>query len=201
MPNDIAYSRKLGPLTPLVGEWEGDVGVDLSYHNKDDWTTETTYFEKASFKPIPLQENGQQTLWGLNYSMTAWRHGEEAMDPFHDEIGFLLWDKTHGEVMRTVVFGRGIAILAGSSAKPDDKVLTFDAAPGQPCYGILQNKYLLERAEIRDFKSNFTINDDGTFSYTSDLMLRLSATGAEMHHTDRNTLRRVKRYHPSAENG
>src|SRR3546814_18228821 len=67
MPNDIAYSRKLGPLTPLVGEWEGDVGVDLSYHNKDDWTTETTYFEKASFKPIPLQENGQQTLWGLNY--------------------------------------------------------------------------------------------------------------------------------------
>ena len=36
MPNDIAYSRKLGPLTPLVGEWEGDVGVDLSYHNKDD---------------------------------------------------------------------------------------------------------------------------------------------------------------------
>jgi hypothetical protein len=133
--------------------------------------------------------------------MTAWRHGEEAMDPFHDEIGFLLWDKTHGEVMRTVVFGRGIAILAGSSAKPDDKVLTFDAAPGQPCYGILQNKYLLERAEIRDFKSNFTINDDGTLSYTSDLMLKLAATGAEMHHTDRNTLRRVRRYHPSAENG
>src|SRR3546814_11102527 len=37
MPNDIAYSRKLGPLTPLVGEWEGDDGVDLSYHNQDDW--------------------------------------------------------------------------------------------------------------------------------------------------------------------
>ena len=42
MPNDIAYSKKLGPLTPLVGEWEGDAGVDLSYHNKDDWTAETT---------------------------------------------------------------------------------------------------------------------------------------------------------------
>jgi hypothetical protein len=32
-------------------------------------------------------------------------------------------------------------------------------------------------------------------------MLKLAATGAEMHHTDRNTLRRVRRYHPSAENG
>jgi len=131
--------------------------------------------------------------------MTAWRHGEEAMDPFHDEVGFLLWDKAHGEVMRTVVFGRGIAILAGSSAKPHDKVLTFDAKPGQPHYGVLQNKYLLERAEIRDFKSTFTINDDGTFSYTSDLLLKLAATGLEMHHTDKNTLHLVKRYHPSAQ--
>ncbi|HWG41254.1 MAG TPA: FABP family protein [Gemmataceae bacterium] len=200
MPNEIPYSRKLGPLTPFVGEWEGDVGVDLSYHNKDNWTTETTYFEKAWFKPIPVQENGRQVLWGLHYGMTAWRHGEEAMDPFHDEVGFLLWDKDHGEVMRNVVFGRGIAILAGSSAKPHDKVLRFDAKPGVAHYGVLQNKYLLERAEIRDFKSTFTISD-GALSYTSDLLLKLAATGTEMHHTDRNTLQLVNRYHPSAKSG
>jgi hypothetical protein len=101
--------------------------------------------------------------------------------------------------MRNVVFGRGIAILAGSDAKPHDKVLRFDARPGEACYGILQNRYLLDRAEIRDFTSSFTINDDGTFSYTSDLLMRLAATGAEMHHTDRNTLRLVKRYHPGSE--
>jgi hypothetical protein len=193
--------RKLGPLTPLVGDWEGDVGLDLSYHNQDDETSHTSYFEKASFRPIPIQENGQQVLWGLSYSMTAWRHGEEAMDPFHDEIGFLLWDKAHGQVIRNVVFGRGIAILAGSDARPDDRVLHFDAKPGDPSYGILQNRYLMERAEIRDFTSSFTFNDDDTFSYTSDLLLRLAATGAEMHHTDENTLHRVRRYHPSNELG
>src|SRR3546814_8332727 len=125
--------------------------------------------------------------------MTAWRHGEEAMDPFHDEVGFLLWDKAHGEVMRSVVFGRGIAILAGSSAGPHDKVLRFDATPGAAHYGILQNKYLLEHAEVCDFKSDFTVNDDGTLGYTSDLLLKLAATGAALHHTDRNTLHRVKR--------
>jgi hypothetical protein len=201
MPEEILGPQKLGPLTPLVGEWEGDAGIDLSYHNKDDLTGETTYFEKAWFRPIPIQENGRQELWGLNYGMTAWRHGEEAMDPFHDEVGFLLWDKARGEIMRAVVFGRGIAILAGSSAKLHDKILTFDAKPGATHYCVLQNTYLLERAEIRNFKSSFTINDDGTFSYTSDLLLKLAATGGEMHHTDRNTLHRVKRYHPSAENG
>ncbi len=195
----IQGPQKLGPLTPLAGIWEGDAGVDLSYHNQDDETSHTSYFEKAVFKPIPVQENGQQTLWGLNYSMTAWRHGEEGMDPFHDEIGFLLWDKANGQVIRNVVFGRGIAILAGSDARPRDRVLHFGAKPGDPSYGILQNRYLMERAEIRDFTSTFTFNDDGTFSYTSDLLLRLAATGTEMHHTDANTLHRVGRFHPGTD--
>ena len=197
--SDIQGPQKLGPLTPFVGEWEGNVGVDLSYHNDDDVTGHTSYFEKAVFKPIPIQENGQQTLWGLNYSMTAWRHGEEAMDPFHDEIGFLLWDKANGQVMRNVVFGRGIAILAGSDAQPGDRTLHFNAKPGDPSYGILQNRYLMDRAEIKDFTSSFTFHEDGTMSYTSDLLLRLVAAGVEMHHTDENTLHRVKQFHPGSE--
>jgi hypothetical protein len=193
--------QKLGPLTPLVGECEGDGGVDLSYHNNDDETTETGFFEKAWFKPIPIQENGQQVLEGLNYKMTAWRHGEEAMDPFHDEVGYLLWEKETGQIMRNVVFGRGIAILAGGDAQPRDKTLHFRATPGDPNYGILQNMYLSKRAELMGFEGTFTFNDDGTFSYTQDLVLRLTAIGdKEMHHTDRNTLHLVKRIHPSAEN-
>ncbi len=191
--------QRLGPLTPLVGEWEGDVGVDLSYHNKDDETTETGYFERAWFKPIPVVENGQQTMEGLTYSMTAWRHGEEAMDPFHDETGYLLWDKANGQVIRCFAVPRGLAILAGGDAGPRDRSLTFVATPGAEGYGLSQNRYLLQRARAMAFESTFTFNDDGTFSYTSDLVLKLAATGAEMHHTDRNTLHRVKRYHPSVE--
>lgn len=191
--------QKLGPLTPLVGEWEGNVGIDLSYHNKDDETIETGYFERASFKPIPVVENGQQSMEGLNYSMTAWRHGEEAMDPFHDETGYLLWDKANRQVIRCFAVPRGIAILAGGDAGPRDQSLTFTAEPGSDAYGLCQNKYLLERARAMRFESTFTFNSDESFSYVSDLVLKLAATGAEMHHTDRNTLRRVKRFHPSVE--
>ncbi|HEX7341482.1 MAG TPA: FABP family protein [Rhodanobacteraceae bacterium] len=201
MAKQILGPQRLGPLTALVGEWEGNVGVDLSYHNKDDETTETGYFEKAWFKPIPVTENGQQSLEGLSYGMTAWRHGEEAMEPFHDEIGFMSWDKKRGQILRAVVFGRGIAILAGSDAQPRDKVLHFNAKAGAADYGIVQNKYLLERAEIKSLDSTFTINDDGTLTYTSDLVMKLAAVGKEMHHTDTNTLHLVKRFHPSAEIG
>lgn len=198
--DEIFGPQKLGPLTPLVGEWEGNVGIDLSYHNKDDITSKTSYFEKAWFKPIPTQENGQQALEGLAYKSTAWRHGEEAMDPFHDEAGYLLWDKEKGQVIRTVVFGRGIAIMAGADAKAQDKALHFKATPGDPCYGILQNKYLLGRAELKSFESTFKFNEDGTFTHSSDIVLKLAAmNGIEMHHTDMNTLHLVKRYHPSIE--
>lgn len=197
---EISGPQKLGPLTPLVGEWEGDIGVDLSYHNKDDETTKTGYFERAWFRPIPIVENGHQTMEGLNYEMTAWRHGEEAMDPFHGEVGYLLWDKANGQIMRCFAVPRGLAILAGSNAKPRDKSLTFKAVPGSTSYGLSQNKHLLERAATTAYESKFRFNDDGTFSYTSDLVLKLAATGSEMHHTDQNTLHRVKRIHPSVEN-
>ncbi|MGV0635505.1 heme-binding beta-barrel domain-containing protein [Mycolicibacillus trivialis] len=196
---EILGPQKLGPLTPLVGEWEGDVGVDFSFHNKDGGTAQTSYFERAWFKPIPIQENGQQVIEGLKYEMTAWRHGEEAMDPFHDEVGYLLWEKKTGVVIRNVVFGRGIAILAGGQAEPRDKTLQFTATPGDVNYGILQNEYLSERAELIAFDSTFTIEDDETFSYTSTLVLKLAAMdGKQMNHTDQNTLRRVKRYHPGS---
>jgi hypothetical protein len=198
--NEILGPQKLGPLTPLVGDWEGDVGVDVSYHNKEDAISETAYFEKAWFRPIPIVENGRQTMEGLKYGMTAWRHGEEAMDPFHDEVGYLLWDKANGQIIRCFAVPRGLAILAGGSAKPRDRSLTFKAEPGSRSYGLSQNKYLLERAAATDFESTFTFNDDGTFSYTSDLILKLAATGSEMHHTDRNTLHRTRRIHPSVEN-
>jgi len=196
---EILGPQKLGPLTPLVGEWEGDFGVDLSYRNKDDDTIETGYFEKAWFRPIPIVENGRQAMEGLNYSMTAWRHGEEAMDPFHDEVGYLLWDKANGQIIRCFAVPRGLAILAGGDAKPRDRSLTLKAEPGSNAYGLCQNKYLLERAATTAFECTLTFNDDGTFSYTSDLVLKLAATGGEMHHTDRNTLHRTKRIHPSVE--
>ena len=123
------------------------------------------------------------------------------MDPFHDEVGYMLWDKIHGQVIRCFAVPRGLAILAGGDAGPRDRVLTFAATPGSDGYGLCQNNYLMERARTTSFESTLTVNDDGTFSYTSDLGLKLAATGEDMHHTDRNTFHRVKRYHPSVEIG
>lgn len=196
---EIRSPRKLGPLTPLVGYWEGNAGVDVSYRHLSDETTTTGYFETFWFMPIPTQQNGEQFIEGLKYGNTAWRHGEEAMDPFHDEVGYLLWDEANGQIIRDVVFGRGIAILAGGDAKPRDNTLHFKATPGDPNYGILQNKHLSQKAELKSYEGTFTFNDDGSFSYDQTLVLDIEAVGGEMSHTDRNTLKCVKRISQSME--
>ena len=95
----------------------------------------------------------------------------------------------------------GIVEPIPGNVGPRDRSLTFVAQPGAEGYGLCQNQYLLWRARATAFESTFTFNDDGTLRYTSDLVLRLEATGAEMHHLDRNTLHRVNRYHPSIERG
>jgi hypothetical protein len=121
------------------------------------------------------------------------------MDPFHDEVGYLLWEKATGQVMQCVVFGRGISILAGADAKPRDKEIHFKAKPGELTYGILQNKHLLDNAKLESYEHTFVFNDDETFTHTSDIVLKHAAAGKTYHHTDESTLHRVKRYHPSIE--
>lgn len=185
--------NSLGPLAPLVGTWEGNVGMDVSFRYQDDKVTNTSYFERFAFSRIPTQHNGTQSLEGVKYSNQAWRHGEESMDPFHDEVGYILWDAEHGQIMRPVVFGRGISLLAGSSANASDTRLVFKAMPGDPNYGILQNKHLSNNAELMSFESIFTFDGNDTFSYEQNLVLRMAVMGGKnLDHTDRNTLQRVK---------
>lgn len=82
--------------------------IEVPDRKVDDETSHTSYFERATFKPIP--------------------------------------------------------ILAGSDAQLIDRTLHFKATPGDPSYGVLQSRYLIERAEIKDFTSTFTLNDDATFT-------------------------------------
>jgi len=57
--------KNFGPLAPLVGIWESDLGVDTSrIHSKE---TVTKYYEKAIFEPVGPVNNGPQKLYGLRF--------------------------------------------------------------------------------------------------------------------------------------
>jgi len=178
----------LGPLAGLIGTWEGADGLDVSYHNENGVVGETTYRERVEMKPFGPVDNGVQCLYGLDYRMAAWRLDED--EPFHTEVGYWLWDAEHLQVMRCFMVPRGSVLIAGGPATPDATRFTMSAQLGSSTYGILSNLYLDEKARTTAFEVTIELGD-GTWSYDETTTVDLSATGATMAHTDRNTLKRI----------
>ncbi len=181
----------LGPLGGLAGEWEGDQGLDVSFHHDVGEVVETPYREVATFKPFGPVENGRQVLYGLDYKSAMWR-GDE-VDPFHTELGYWLWDAGSDQVMRAFVIPRGSAILAGGTAAADATTFTLAADSDGADYGMATNPYLDANAKCVHYEVTITVDGD-TFSYEEDSVLAMSNLPDLLHHTDVNTLRRTVAY-------
>ncbi|MBL4763056.1 MAG: FABP family protein [Gammaproteobacteria bacterium] len=178
---------KLGPLAALAGEWQGDKGIDVSRVKSK--IKETKYREKVKFEPLGPVRNGPQELYGLRYSMTAWRLGED--DAFHEELGYWLWDDLNQQVLRCFMIPRGVLINAGGDAKVDSKSFHLSAEVGSETYGILSNKYLDESYKTMKYILDVSIQDDGSFSYKETTQLWIPINEAIFEHTDENTLVKV----------
>lgn len=178
-----------GPLGPLVGEWQGEGGLDTAYSHAQEKVLATPYLEKLTFKPFGPVRNGNQALFGLDYKSAMWRGDEE--NPFHTEVGYWLWDGAARELLRGFVVPRGITVLAGGIAEPDASSFTLSAAAADPNYNIGENTYLAKNASTLSYTVTVTINPDGTWSYDETTMLQLTEMPDPFAHTDHNTLHRV----------
>ena len=179
---------QLGPLAGLVGTWEGDGGLDISFHHAEGAVGETRYRERVTFNPFGPVDNGKQSLCGLDYRMAGYREGED--EPFHTECGYWLWDATDGQVLRCFLIPRGTAVLAGGSATADSKSFTLTAECGSETYGILSNVYLAEQARTTRYEVTITVGDD-MWSYEETTVIDSKTFGGILEHTDLNTLHRV----------
>lgn len=181
-------TKNLGPLAALAGVWEGDRGDDVA--PSDTLGIENNkYRERIRFEPFGPVENHQQQMWGLRYSLIAWRLGEP--NPFHEETGYWLWDPKAKQVMRCFIVPRGVAVIAGGTVAPNAKAFTLSAVLGSRSYGICSNKFLDREFQTVRFDMKVTIHEDGRFSYDQDTQLKLRGRTRIFHHRDRNTLRRA----------
>jgi hypothetical protein len=183
----MAANSEWGPLAGLIGEWEGDQGLDVSFHNVEGEVGDTKFREKVSMKAFGPVDNGTQHLYGLDYRMAAWRGVEE--NPFHTEVGYWLWDGATKQVLRCFMVPRGSTLLAGGTAEANATSFSLEANRGDTTYGILSNKYLDERAQTTKYTCTVTINGD-SWSY-DETTTYTHAIGGVIAHTDRNTLRRA----------
>lgn len=179
---------KLGPLAGLAGVWEGDKGADVA--PADDRGTEKNSFrERITFEPLGPVNNHEQELYGLRYNTVATRIGET--EPFHEELGYWLWDAKAKQVMRCFMVPRGVTVIAGGTAEADAKSFSLAAEVGSETYGICSNKFLDVEFKTVRYELKVTVHDKDSFTYEEDTQLRLKGRSDIFHHTDRNTVRRV----------
>ncbi|MGQ0824652.1 MAG: heme-binding beta-barrel domain-containing protein [Actinomycetota bacterium] len=178
-----------GPLQALIGEWEGEGGLDTAFSHSQDKVIDTPYREKLTMKPFGPVDNGRQSLYGLDYKSAMWRGSEE--NPFHTEVGYWLWDGATGEVLRGFVVPRGITTLAGGTAAADAKKFALHADLGGTNYTIGENQYLAKNASTLSYDATITINSDGTWSYHETTLLKMNEFPDPFPHVDHNTLHRV----------
>ncbi|MFZ6005412.1 MAG: heme-binding beta-barrel domain-containing protein [Actinomycetota bacterium] len=179
-----------GPLEALIGEWEGEGGLDSAFSHSKGEVLSTPYLERLTMKPFGPVDNGTQSLYGLDYKSAMWRGDEE--NPFHTEVGYWLWDAAAGEVLRGFVVPRGITVLAGATGVAADATsFTLTAKLGDPRYGISENTYLGEHASSTAYTVTITANADGTWSYSEETTLRMTEFSEPFPHTDSNTLRKA----------
>jgi hypothetical protein len=178
----------LGPLGPLVGTWEGAGGEDTA-PSATRGQRVSQYRERIVFTPTGRVDNHEQILYGLRYSTTAWRVGEPS--PYHEELGYWMWDAGNRQVLRSFVIPRGIALLAGGEAAPDAKTFSLAAELGSPTYGIVSNKFLDAEFRTVAYQLKVTVLGPDSFEYEEDTVLQIKGRAEPFHHIDRHRLQRV----------
>ncbi len=183
--NDLA---NLGPLAVLAGVWEGDKGTDRA--PAPDRGLEINQFrERMSFEPIGAVDNHEQLMYGLRYSTMAWETGNP--DPFHEEVGYWLWEPAERQILRCFLVPRGISVIAGGTAAADAAGFELTAELGSPTYGICSNRFLDREFRTVRFEYRITVHDRDSFSYDEDTHIEIRDQAEIFHHRDANTLHRV----------
>lgn len=180
---------ELGPLSRLVGTWEGDKGKDCSPSDTRD-IEHNVYRERMVFEPTGRVDNHEQILHGLRYRTTAWRLGAD--DPFHEELGYWLWDAARRQVMRCFLIPRGVSVIAGGTVAPDATSFSLAATLGSPTYGICSGPFLDAQFKTVRYELTVTLHPDGALSYDETTMMQMPERARLFQHTDANTLRRVE---------
>ena len=184
--------EKWGPLAVLAGTWEGNKGDDVA-PSDDRGTEKNLYRERMVFTPISPVNNHEQTLYGLRYSTTAWRIGET--EPFHEDLGYYLWDPKVKQVYRCFTVPRGVAVLAGGDTEASAKEFHLSADVGSPTFGICSTPFLDREFKTIRYELKIVVHDRDGFSYESDTQIQMPGKpGAKglFHHIDKNRLKRVE---------
>jgi len=177
-----------GPLSALIGVWEGDRGEDVAPEPEGKETN--PYYETLSFDVVGDVTNAEsQTLVVLRYLQIVTRKSDDTV--FHHETGYWMWDAERETVMHSLAIPRAVTLLAGGKVRREGDMLVFEVAAkqGDPDWGICQSPFMRDNAKTTAFTHTISVTGD-ELSYSETTLLDIY--GRSFEHTDRNILTRQR---------
>jgi hypothetical protein len=184
---DVRTLQHLGPLARMAGVWQGERGLDVK--PKADGPKKQAYIERIELQPIDPVTNGPQLLYGLRYHTHITK--PEQVKTYHDQVGYWLWEPATGEIIHTVTIPRGLVLMASGQASADAGSFSLHAKQGLETWGICSAPFLDHAFKTVAFDIHVSFNEDGTWSYEEDTVLKIRGQDELFHHTDKNLLHKV----------
>ncbi|MBT3586630.1 MAG: FABP family protein [Halobacteriovoraceae bacterium] len=183
-------NEKYGPLAFLIGKWDSVENKGENRAPDPQRKVENTKFrQEMVFEPIGDVNNHEQKLYALRYSTMAWEEGSAG--PFHEEVGYWIWDLENQQVMKSFIVPRGISINAGGTVAHNSSNFKVAAELGSNTYGLCSNLFLNEEFKTVHYEIAINKIDENTFSYEEDSQIKIKGQDEIFHHTEKNTLKRV----------
>jgi hypothetical protein len=176
----------LGPLRALAGVWEGKKGHDE--HLVAAGSEEAEFHETIELQPIDPQTNGPQLLYGLRYHQHVVKTG--AVETFHDQVGYLLWEPERERVVMTLAIPRAQVAMATGPATADATTFTLRADEADRHSGISSNDFLDHAFRTPTWTITFRIRPGDTWAYSQTTILDVRGRGP-FEHTDAGLLART----------
>jgi len=176
-----------GPLTELIGVWQGDKGMDIA--PEPDGTEENPYYETLTYTAGGDVTNAEsQILSIVHYRQIVTRKSTNRV--FHDETGYWLWDTREQVIMHSLVIPRAVCLLAGANytERRDERnnlIIEVSASVDDKDWGIIQSPFMQKNARTTAFKQKITVGN-GKMAYSETTMLDIY--GKPFEHTDQNEL-------------
>ena len=180
--------EEYGPLSFFIGNWNS--GKDWTGENQapsPSRATENTKFrQETKFEAMDIIKNHEQTLYPLRYYTIAWEEGSK--NPFHEEVGYWIWDPADKQVLKSFIVPRGVSVNAGGTVQLKDQTFKLTASLGSETYGICSNKFLNIEFKTVGYELEISKIDGDSFSYSENTMIKIKGQEKIFDHTEKNTM-------------
>lgn len=176
-----------GPLSLLIGTWQGDRGMDIAPEPDD--VEKSPYYETITYEAAGDVTNAEeQVLAVVRYHQVVSRKSTGKV--FHDQVGYWMWDSATNVVMHSLVIPRATAVIAeGSATEANGEVtLSVKTLNQEGVNNIAESMFMADKARTIGFSMELKVSKD-QLSYNETTLLDIYGKKS-FEHTDRNKLTR-----------